>query len=104
MAKAYEIPLSPQAQTFSIQLGGVGYKVRIYWGGLQGCWLIDLLQGSGAPLVQGIPVVTGIDLLAQYAYLGIGGSLIAQTDNNADAVPTFANLGQTGRLYFVAGS
>ena len=46
-------------------------------------------------------MVPGLDLLYQYKYLGIAGSLVVQTDYNTDAVPTYENLGVTGRVYFV---
>ncbi len=44
---------------------------------------------------------TGSDLLAPYAYLNFGGKLVAQTTNDTNAVPTMANLGSSGNLYFV---
>jgi hypothetical protein len=49
-------------------------------------------------------LVTGADLLEQFGYLDLGGAFIVQTDHDIDAVPTFANLGTAGRLYFVASS
>jgi hypothetical protein len=52
-------------------------------------------------LVSGIPLVTGVDLLAPYAYLGFGGELLVATDGNTAAVPTYANLGTGSHLYFV---
>lgn len=47
-------------------------------------------------------MVTGADLLAQYGYLGFGGSLYVQTVQNPDATPTFTNLGTDCNLYWVA--
>lgn len=98
----YEIPLSPQAQTFGISLGGTDYHMTLYWNTPAACWMLDLADANEAPIIQGIPVVTGLDLLYQYKYLGVNGSLVVQTDYNTDAVPTYANLGVTGRIYFVA--
>lgn len=101
MATPYEIPLSPQPQTLNIQLAGVGYILRVVFNEASQCWSIDISDAENNPIVHGIPMVTGVDLLGQYEYLGIGGALVAQTDYAADAVPTFENLGLTGRLYFV---
>jgi hypothetical protein len=97
---SYEIPLSPEPQRFNIKLAGVERILRFYWNGLSTCWCLDIFTGS-TPLLQGVPIITGIDLLAQHKHLNIGGSLIVQTDYDLDAVPTFDNLGQTGHLYFI---
>jgi hypothetical protein len=51
--------------------------------------------------LSGVPIITGADLLAQYAYMNFGGQLRAQTDGNLTAVPTYENLGNAGHLYFV---
>lgn len=97
----YEVPLSPNPQTFAISLGGVDYHLTLYWNTPANCWMLDLADADSNPMVQGIPVVTGLDLLYQYKYLGVAGSLVVQTDYDTQAVPTFENLGVTGRIYFV---
>jgi hypothetical protein len=97
----YEVPLSPTPQTFGISLGGINYQMTIYW--VVGCgWVLNIADQSNAPIVNGIPLVTGADLLAQYAYLGFTGSLVVQTDHAADATPTFDNLGVTSHLFYVS--
>nr|WKF61912.1 hypothetical protein HUO10_006444 [Paraburkholderia busanensis] len=98
---AYEIPLSAKPQTFSISLGGVSYRMTLRWNIPAAAWMIDIADASSNPLVGSIPMVTGIDLLEQYAYLGFNGKLVAQTDHDPNAVPTFDNLGSTGHLYFL---
>lgn len=97
----YEIPLSPEPQSFQIQLAGVTYGVRLYWCKQDAAWKLDLSDTSGTLLIGGKSVVTGCDLLGQYAHLGFGGSLVAQTDYDPDAVPAFGNLGTTAHLYFI---
>lgn len=99
--KVLEVPLSPKPQTFAIQLAGVSYNMTFRFNSMMDCWVLDLMDASKAPVVSGIPVVTGLDLLAPYRYLGVGGALIAQTVNDPTAVPTFDNLGKTGKVYFV---
>lgn len=102
MATVYEVPLSPQAQDFTIALGGVTYQVRLMWReAVEGGWFLDFSDATGAPILQGVPLVTGADLLAQYAHLGFVGSLVVQTDHDPDAIPTFTNLGELSHLYFV---
>jgi hypothetical protein len=97
----YEIPLSPQPQTFTVALGGTDYRLTFYWSTPANCWMLDLADANSNPMVQGIPVITGLDLLYQYKYLSVAGSLVVQTDYDTQAVPTFENLGVTGRVYFV---
>lgn len=105
MSAVFEIPLQVGTpQTFSIALGGITYQLTFLYrndtSGLGG-WTIDIADSSGKPIVQGIPLVTGADLLAQYKHLGFTGALVVQTVSNPDAVPTFANLGDDGQVYWV---
>jgi hypothetical protein len=101
MADVFEVPLQAGAQQFAIGLGTTLYEFTVTWCAPAACWILDIADSTGAAIVSGIPLITGADLLAQLAYLGIGGELIVQTDHDPDAVPTFANLGATGHLYFI---
>jgi len=101
MTTYYEIPLSPEPQTFTIPIGGVTYGFNVQWNVNNASWIIDIADASGNPIVSGIPVVTGVDLLGQFGYLGFGFQLVAQTDNSPDTVPTFDNLGTTAHLYAI---
>lgn len=97
----YEIPLSPRPQRMTIPLGGVTYQLRFgYADEPEGGWFMDIADAGGNPLVLGVPLVTGTDLLQQYRYLGIPGRLWVTTDADPDAVPTFDNLGVTSHLLF----
>lgn len=98
----WEIPLSPEPQRLAITLAGVAYVLTVRWRDAdQGGWVLDIADGQSVPILAGVPLVTGADLLAQYAHLGFAGELIVQTDHDLDAVPTFENLGDTSHLYFV---
>lgn len=98
---AYEIPLTPSSQRFNISLSGVDYRLAVRWNVAADAWLLDVADNDGVPLVSGVPIVTGVDLLEQYAHLGFGGMLIAQSDNDIVSPPAFDNLGTVGRLYWV---
>lgn len=100
MFQVFEIPLVSTPQRLSVTLNGVSYNMLVKWCDPNQSWTLDILDSSNSPLVQGIPLVTGVDLLGQYGYLGIGGQLIVQTDNDTDMIPTFTNLGNTSHLYF----
>lgn len=101
----FAIPLQVGTpQTFSIQLSGVTYRLTfLYRNDPNGGWTVDIADVAGNPIVQGIPLVTGADLLAQHKDLGFQGALVVQTTNNPDAVPTFANLGKEAQVYWVVG-
>lgn len=103
MASIVEIPVQPsQAQRFSVRLGGAVYNMRLTFNAAQdACWILDIGDGNGNLLVGGIPLVTGVNLVAQYAYLGFAGSLVCTTDRGAGEVPTFDGLGVTSHLYYL---
>lgn len=98
----YEIPLTPTPQRFTVTLGGVSYQISVkYYHADMGGWVLDIADDAGAPLVNGIPLVTGCNLLEQFDYLGFAGELRVQTSADPDAVPTWGNLGVQSHLYWV---
>lgn len=97
----YEIPLTAsENQTVSVVLLNVTYRMTLQWREAAQCWFLDIADGAGDPLVQGIALVTGSNLLRQHQYLGIGGGLVVMCDTGTD-VPTFDNLGVSAHLLFV---
>jgi len=101
MSTITEVPLSPTPQTFSIALVGVTYNFKVFWNEQNNSWILNISDSNDNAIISGIPLITGADLLAQYAYLGIGGQLVVQTDNDPDAIPTLDNLGENSHLYFI---
>jgi hypothetical protein len=106
MTTAYEIPTDGGPQKFSVTLNSVVYNMTLKWNdtllGLPSpCWILDIADANNNPIINSVPLVTGVDLLEQYAYLEIGGGLVVQSDNNPTLVPDFDTLGSTGHLYFV---
>lgn len=99
--RAFEIPVSAQAQVFSLILNNTNYTFSLHWCVASNCWVLDISDADDVPLVGGIAVVTGCDLLFPYRYLGFVGSLVAMTEGDYDTPPTFANLGDEGKLYYV---
>jgi hypothetical protein len=108
----YEIPLSASPQRFTIPLPIQGtpntaasYSLLFLYqdapptmaGG--GSWTIDITDPTGALIMAGIPLVLGSDLLGQFDYLNLGGHLALTSETGA--VPTFFELGTSGRLYWV---
>lgn len=97
------IPLSGVNETFRIALAGISYRFTIVWRNApMGGWFLDIADDNSVPIIQGIPLVTGADLLEQHAAdAGIAGSLYVQTIQDPIAVPTFDNLGTDAQLFFV---
>ncbi|MDV2876276.1 phage baseplate plug protein [Phytobacter diazotrophicus] len=94
-----EIPLSPDNQQFVIAVSGVTYTMRITW--RDPVWYLDLLSADLTPVALALPLITGADLLAQYAYLNLGFSLVVGTDIAGQENPTKSDLGITSHLYVV---
>jgi hypothetical protein len=109
----YEIPLSPEPQRFSIALGGRTRRLRLGWNAAEAAWLLDIAvaarrQGRLAdsdssdneeddtPLLAGIPLVAGADLLAQHAHMGLGGELWVE----GELPPGVSSLGVESKLIF----
>lgn len=78
------------------------YRFTVKWNKPASCWIADITDVNGNAVLNGISLVTGADLLDQYGYLRLGGQLIAQTAHDADAVPTFENLGGDGKMFFMS--
>ena len=98
-----EIPLASRPQRFSVTLDGVQYQMRLYWLDPAQCWALDIADRFSTPLVNGVPLVTGADLLRQYRYLGFGGHMIVVSQiKPPDTVPGWTDLGVTGHIFWVS--
>lgn len=100
--QVFEVPTqpgSPQQQV--IPLAGTTYTLLLYWCDPDGVWMLNIMDTTGDPIVSGLPLITGADMLEQYAYLGIGGMLLAQSDFDWTVPPGLNTLGTTGHLYFI---
>ncbi|MDE1488577.1 hypothetical protein KKI90_21640 [Xenorhabdus bovienii] len=95
-----EIPLQSENQQFDIQLGGINYRMQLQWRDCAG-WILDIMQANSDPLVTGIPLVFGVDILEQHRYLGFNGSLFFYCDNPQKETDR-GDLSSNNRLYFVS--
>lgn len=92
---SYQIPLSAGAQSFSIVLGGVQYRMTlIYREAAGGGWFLDMVRADGTDAVYGIPLVLGADLLAQYDYKGFG-HLHCSLSAGKEHKPDYEDVGST---------
>jgi len=96
----YTMPLTNVPQRFSMDIVGVTYIILCRWNESIG-WSLDINDANDVPLIACLPLVTGRDLLSQYAYVGIGAQLIVYTDGAQFEPPTLANLGAESNLYLL---
>jgi hypothetical protein len=112
MTTIYEIPLSGSPQSFNIALpisntvppvSNLYRLVFQYRDGQTGMggWVVDIYDGNGNPLLCGAPLVTGTDLLAQFAYLNFGAMMYVYSDGQPDLPPTFDNLGTGSHVLWI---
>jgi hypothetical protein len=106
MATNSEIP-TRSGRPFSerVSLLGTVYTIKFYWNTVSNCWAGDFYDEAGStPILLGMPLVTGSDLLEQFGYIPLGANTIFTVmttgpDKSPDTVPTFTNLGGEGHLY-----
>lgn len=99
-----EIPLQPATQQqLSVQIAGATYSLSLWWNDQDngGTWYLDLGDAADNPLINGIALVPGGDLLAQYSYMQFGFQLLAVSDTNPDGGLGWDTLGVTDHLYVV---
>lgn len=102
MTTTVEIPLTPESQQLAVKINGTTYHLTVQWREADaGGWMLDIADSDDVRIVDGLPLVTGADLLAQHGHLNLGFELRVQTDHDPDAVPTFENLGINAHLYAV---
>ena len=95
----YAIPLTPEPQAFGITLAGREYRLTVRWfDAPEGGWTLDIQEpDNSSPILMGLPLVTGCDLLEPYGYLNFGGELRV----DADLPATLDNLGTDVELVFI---
>jgi len=86
---------------------GLSYTLYFKWNTVTLCWVLDIYAADGrTPVINGIAIVTGADLLEQFGYLSLGAFTMLQTTTvgpfvSPDSVPTFLNLGIDGHVFLV---
>ena len=94
-----EIPLTNSSQTLKTQINGITYCLTIIWRDPFG-YFLDIADSGGNPLVSGIPLVSGANLLTQYTHL-FDYALVMLSDRQINGVPTNINLGTDTHLCVV---
>lgn len=92
----YEIPLNNSNQKFKINLGGKAYKLQTIY--RIDTWFLDILEPDETPMICGIPLVMGDNLLTQYQHIIQGGLYVL--NENPDEAHRYFELGQILKLYW----
>lgn len=100
----YVIPLTNMNQTLQISLLGITYTLNVYWNALANLWYLDINDVNNNPILNGLPMTAGVNLLKQFGYLGIGGALVAQNVNNPNLPIGYSDLGVTSFLLFIVAT
>lgn len=99
------LPFTTAPQTFNCTLSGIELKFTNKWNEIAGLWYVDIARANtGEPLVSGLPLVTGCDLLAPFRHLGLDGHIFCHSDGEVDSPPTLENLGVDCKVYFTPES
>ena len=98
-----KIPLTTGAQAFSIQLGEKFCTFTLIYRNAKvgSAWYLDVYADNGELLLQGIPLVCGVNLLEQHAYRGLG-KLTAKVGGMDNVTPSYADMGAELELYWEA--
>tara|TARA_R110000868_G_scaffold328330_1_gene589193 strand:- start:56 stop:376 length:321 start_codon:yes stop_codon:yes gene_type:complete len=92
----YTLPLKNIPQRFEINIAGNDLVLVSTWDYLNTTWYLTIIeQSTQTILVNNTPLVTGINLLVQYKYLGFNFSLVVVSEGDFFALPTQDNLGST---------
>ena len=97
----YNVPLTNKNQTLQTSLLGITYILTVRWNALANLWYLDINDANNTPILNGVPMTAGVNLLKQFAYLGINGALVAQNVSNPNLPIGEADLGVTGFLLFI---
>ncbi|ENX58797.1 MULTISPECIES: phage baseplate plug family protein [Acinetobacter] len=92
----YEIPLNFGNQKFNIKLGTTQYKLQLIYRAEQ--WYLDIFDTAENPLIAGLPMLVGDNLLAQHQHI-IKGSLYV-LNTSEDESQAFSDLGTNIKLYW----
>lgn len=102
----FKIPLEARNQITRMQINGINYQLRVMWNKMAGVWILDIFTDTGFPILCGIPLITGANLLGQYEYKHIGNDVIfivltLAVGHSPSEIPSQTNLGTDGNLYYI---
>jgi len=103
-----EIP-TRNSRPFSerVAWNGVEYALLFKWNNVTQCWVLDIWDSVAyVPIINGIALVTGCDVIEQFGYLEVAAQAAIEVMTQGpgvspDMIPTFTNLGVDGHVYLL---
>ncbi|WP_291348077.1 MULTISPECIES: phage baseplate plug protein [unclassified Acinetobacter] len=92
----YEIPLNYGNHKFNIRLGSAQYKLQLIY--RVDHWYLDIFDTAENPLIAGLPMLVGDNLLVQHQHIIKGALYVLNT--NEDESQAFSDLGINIKLYW----
>lgn len=87
--------------TETIGLEGRVYEFRFSWNTRTEAWYLSIYTRDGSPIIEGIAITCGVDLLRGSVVAGKPpGLLIAIPTDGSTARPAIAGLGSRVQLYY----
>jgi hypothetical protein len=92
-------------QTYTLEVPGddqnITFIITQSWNAQAHYWVIGIYGNDGNPIVIGVPLLCGHDLLEQYQYLNIGSLYVVNTGDPTIEAPDDTNIGQNFKLLWV---
>ena len=83
-------------QRFNVSLGNTTYKLQLIY--RVNKWFLDIFDVQNTPLICGLPLVMGDNLLIQHQHVISGSLLVMNTNENEQQ--SFTDLGKNITLYW----
>lgn len=98
----YEVPLYPENQVIRTSIVNKMYTFRTFYCDVpMGGWVLDLADDHDNEIINGLALVSGTDILGQFAHLNLGFSLIMSTGSGWGDEVGYSELGTYSKLYVV---
>ena len=89
-----ELPLPRGPSIFSASIKGRDFRFRFAYANTDGGgWYVDIGDADSNPLICGLPLTTGLNLLGQFGYLNLGFGLYVSVDGRPDEAPIYDDMG-----------
>lgn len=94
----FELPMSDEpSQEFTCEIGGTNYLFRIQLNVRGNLWTMDVSTSDDEPILQGVALTLGVDLLSNERFTSGLLFLVDYTGKNAD--PTADKLADYGLIW-----
>jgi hypothetical protein len=100
----YSLPVKPYPVKFRTMVNDTDYWFATqYREADEAGWVLDILNANENPLIMGIALVSGLDLMWQYHHMALDFSLVMSCRENR-GTPTYESLGSQDELLLVTGN